>query len=358
MTTLPESVVPRVSVIIPAFNAAVYLTAALESVQQQTVQAFEVVVVDDGSTDGTFQMATDFARRDPRVRVIRQENGGIGKARNAALTGARGEWIALLDSDDIWLPHYLEEQLEILRQRPDLDILSANAINLGGVWDGRPYKPTDGPVVDLSLLDLIRTEDSVCILSMFRRDILRDIGMFDEKMRGSEDYDFWLRAAAVGRRIAFNPTPLAMYRRRADSVSADEMRMLDAIVIPLHRIRAIREDDEAVSGAIDQQLARFSRRRLVVAARTALLEQDRAALRSHFAELHAATGKHRYRVAQWLSTSLPSALVWLYRCKEWWVRRIARYRRPSGQSPLPTGGPRQVETGKRMAMKQGFKGAP
>lgn len=357
MPLLPESPVPRVSVVIPAFNATLYLAAALESVLQQTVQDFEIIVVDDGSTDGTFEVAGDFARRDPRIFVIRQENGGIGSARNAALGRARGEWVALLDSDDMWLPHYLEEQLEILRVRPEVDILSANAINVGGAWDGQAYKPTDGPVVDLSLLDLIRTEDAVCILSMFRRRIVRDIGMFDDTMRGSEDYDFWLRAAAVGLRIAFNPRPLAMYRRRADSVSADETRMLDAIVIPLRRIRAVCEDDEAVSRAIDQQLARFSRRRLVVSARTALLAGDFEGLRSHLARLHVVTGKQRYLAARWLSTSLPSALLWLYRCKELWVRQVAGYRRRFRHSHRRYR-PSPPQTGTSLAIKQGFKSVP
>ena len=100
---MPESPDPRVTVITPAYNATLYLPAALESALQQTVQDFEVIVVDDGSTDGTFEVAAEFARRDPRISVIRQENGGIGSARNAALRTARGEWIALLDSDDMWL---------------------------------------------------------------------------------------------------------------------------------------------------------------------------------------------------------------------------------------------------------------
>lgn len=354
MPLLPEAPDPRVTIVMPAFNATLYLPAALESALQQTVRDFEVIVVDDGSTDGTFDVAAGFARRDPRICVIRQENGGIGSARNAALSRARGEWVALLDSDDMWLPHYLEEQLEILRMRPDVDILSANAINLGGAWDGQPYKPMGGPLVDLSLLDLIRSEDAVCILSMFRRRILRSIGVFDDTMRGSEDYDFWLRAAAAGGRIAFNPTPLAIYRRRADSVSADEMRMLDAIVIPLRRVRAHSQHDESVSRAIDQQLARFSRRRLVVSARTALLEGDWEGLRSHLAKLHVATGKLRYLAAQWLSMSLPSALLWLYRCKELWVRQVARYRRRLRQSHRRSRpGPRQTRT--PGAVQQGGK---
>ena len=351
---MPESPDPRVTVITPAYNATLYLPSALESALQQTVQDFEVIVVDDGSTDGTFEVAAEFARRDPRISVIRQENGGIGSARNAALRTARGEWIALLDSDDMWLPHYLEEQLEILKMRPEVDILSANAINLGGAWDGQPYKAADGPLVDLSLLDLIRSEDAVCILSMFRRRILRTIGVFDDTMRGSEDYDFWLRAAAAGARIAFNPTPLALYRRRADSVSADEMRMLDAIVIPLRRIRALLPHDEAVIRAIDQQLARFSRRRLVVSARTALLERDFDGLRSHLARLHVATGKLRYLAAQWLSTSLPSALLWLYRCKELWVRQVARCRRRFRQSHSQYR-PNLQQTRARGAIHEGFK---
>src|SRR6476620_2025348 len=105
---------PTVSVITPAFNAGRYLEHTLESAIRQTFTDFEVLVVNDGSTDQTRQIADRYAAKDPRVRVIHQNNGGIAAARNAALAVARGRYCALLDSDDLWFPSYLEEQLNIL----------------------------------------------------------------------------------------------------------------------------------------------------------------------------------------------------------------------------------------------------
>src|SRR5436190_16475309 len=105
---------PTVSVITPAYNVAPYLADAIESVLGQTFGDLELIVVDDGSPDATFDIAADYARRDRRVRVVRQKNGGISTARNHAMRLARGSFFAILDSDDLWLPPYLERQLDML----------------------------------------------------------------------------------------------------------------------------------------------------------------------------------------------------------------------------------------------------
>src|SRR4029077_7147341 len=103
-------------------------------------------------------------------------------------------------------------------------------LNLGGTADGMPIKRVGaGGVIDLTLLDLVRADDSMCILSVFRRRVADTIGGFDPVLQGSEDYDFWLRAAAAGFRIGFNRTPLGYYRRRPNSVSADVTAMLRTI---------------------------------------------------------------------------------------------------------------------------------
>jgi GT2 family glycosyltransferase len=313
--TSPSS--PTVSIITPAFNAEQYIEQTIESVLRQTFDGFEMVIVDDGSIDGTAAIAARYARRDARIRLIRQANRGIAAARNAGLAASRGRYIALLDSDDAWLPSYLSDQLAVLERRPDIAVLSANALNVGGPSDGEPLLPMkdDGAVVPISLLTLIEREDAVSIFSVFRRDLLQAIGGFDDTLRRSEDYDLWLRAAAAGLQIAVNPRPLGLYRRRPDSLSADETLMLDAMRHPLAKVRERCGGRPEIRSAVDRQLAALTRRRLVARARAALAQGDMTALAARFAALADATGARRYRVASWLAGTAPMTIRWAYSCK-------------------------------------------
>jgi cellulose synthase/poly-beta-1,6-N-acetylglucosamine synthase-like glycosyltransferase len=322
---------PTVSIITPAYNAARFIDQTLESVLRQTFTDFELLVVDDGSTDETAAIVEAFARRDPRIRLSRQRNQGIAVARNTAMAGARGRFFALLDSDDLWFPTYLIEQLDILARHPDIDVLSANAINFGTSFDGEPLLDIADPnrLRYLSLLKLIQAEDSVSILSIFRREVVDAIGGFDISLSRSEDYDFWLRAAVAGFRVAVNPKPLGLYRRRPDSVSADEGLMLDAMRTPLGKVRRTCADRLDVQTAVDRQLARFARRGLLAEARSALLEGDTAVLAARFSALADTTGAMKYRVASWLTVRAPATIWWAYRCK----RTFGQLTRPRRRSP-------------------------
>src|SRR4051794_31718718 len=128
---------PAVSIVTPAYNAEGYLAETIRSAQAQTFSNFEMLIVDDGSTDATAAIAREFAARDPRIRVLRQANAGISGARTTALAAAAAPVLALLDSDDLWFPDYLEEQLRLLAAAPSAGVISANAVNLGGQFDGQ-----------------------------------------------------------------------------------------------------------------------------------------------------------------------------------------------------------------------------
>src|ERR1700722_20075762 len=130
---------PLISVIIPAFNSASTLAESLQSVQAQTFKNFEAIIVDDGSTDETPDIARGFCAADSRFTLIRQPNGGVSAARNNGLGRARGEWVAFQDADDVWFAEKLERQLELTRQHPDANFIFTNMY----FWDGaRDLYPT------------------------------------------------------------------------------------------------------------------------------------------------------------------------------------------------------------------------
>jgi glycosyltransferase involved in cell wall biosynthesis len=121
-----------VSIVMPAFNVASYIGAAIGSVVAQTFPDWELLIVNDGSTDDTAVAAQQWAESDRRIRIFHQPNRGISSARNRALAHATGEILAILDSDDLWEPRYLEEQLGVLRTHPDIDVVTGNGWFLGG----------------------------------------------------------------------------------------------------------------------------------------------------------------------------------------------------------------------------------
>lgn len=219
---------PTVSIVICTYNAAPYLAETLESVLAQTYQDYEIIVVNDGSTDNTDQVITPYL---DRLTYLKQPNSGPGAARNTAFRHARGRYIALLDSDDQWLPHYLATMLARLQSEPEIDVLYPNAILFGVArWEGKLFQdlcPSSEPV---TLEKFLTRECNVFISALFKREILEEVGWFDESLRGSEDFDLWLRMLQHGYRFSFLREPLARYRKRADSLSSSSTRYFQNVL--------------------------------------------------------------------------------------------------------------------------------
>jgi glycosyltransferase involved in cell wall biosynthesis len=180
---------PRVSVIIPTYNRAGIIAEAVDSVLAQDYKDFELIVVDDGSTDNTSEV---MARYGDDVRVLFQENKGVSAARNRGITEASGKLIAFLDSDDLWLPQKLSTQVEFFSQRPDALICQTEEVWLRNGIRINPkhrHKKPSGMIFEPSL--------KLCLVSpsavMIRRDLLDRTGGFDETLPACEDYDLWLR---------------------------------------------------------------------------------------------------------------------------------------------------------------------
>ncbi len=217
---------PAVSVVIPAYNAAPYISEALDSVLAQTFTDYEIIVVNDGSPD-TAELGRALAPYLRHIVYIEQENRGPGGARNAAILRARGEYVALLDSDDVWLPQYLTEQVKILRRDESLDLLYADALLFGdSALAGQTFmqhNPTRGPVTFESLLRWECAIITSCVVA--RRQPIIDAGLFDESFFHAEDFDLWLRLAHRRGRFAYQQKVLARHRIREGSLSTDRMQM-------------------------------------------------------------------------------------------------------------------------------------
>lgn len=187
---------PEVSIIIPTFNRAHYIGDAIKSILAQTYSSWELLVVDNGSTDNTEAVVKGYAERDPRVRYLREDRKGVSRARNTALAEARGSFIAFLDDDDLFLPEKLKVQTEFLKARPEIDFVygQIEIINAKGelLWVD-PRKPV------LTFSDLFE-ESGIRIQSvMCRKSCFDSLGGFDETLTMGEDYDLWLRIAAKHR---------------------------------------------------------------------------------------------------------------------------------------------------------------
>jgi hypothetical protein len=264
-----------VSVIVPAYNVEQYLAEALDSIVAQTWRDFEVVIVNDGSTDGTQAIAERYrALHGDRIVLVSQPNRGLAAARNTAMAAARGSVFALLDSDDAWAPGFLEAQMRILQAHPEIAIVTGNGINRGGGEDGLPVRPADDRRPAPTLLDILRDETAVFIMAVFRREVVEAIGGFDERFRTNEDYDFWIRAAQAGFRFARNSTPLGYYRRHANSLSASDVRMLTGILRVYHKALPLCPPGSPEREIVERQIARFDVERLAAEARAALDRGD------------------------------------------------------------------------------------
>ena len=281
---------PTVSVIMPAFDAERYLHAAVDSVLRQSFSNLELLIVDDGSTDGTLAIARGYAAHDPRVRVLQQENAGPGPARNTGFRAAEGRLFAFLDSDDEWDTTFLEEQIAILRARPDVDVVVGNARNRGGARDGQPSRPLRGEGRPIALTEILGDETCLFIMAVFRRDVIDAIGGFDPEIFTNEEYEMWIRAAMAGFTFTRHTTPLGWYSNRPDSLSANDTRMLSGILRVFAKTRRQLTPGSPEVSILDRQVARFAAELAAAEARGSLERGDTREAARHLADLHAHRG--------------------------------------------------------------------
>ncbi len=210
---------PKVSVVIPAFNIALFVKETLDSVFAQTYNNFEVILVNDGSTD-TKDLESALGSYFDRIVYAEQENLGASQARNTAICLAHGEYLAFLDGDDIWLPNFLLAQVESL-EKDDLDMIYCDAELFGEpLFEGEKYTKTSPSTGAVTTETLISAQCNVITSgTLLRKDWVVRLNMFDTELPRMQDFDLWYRLAKNGARIGYQTAVLVKYRVRLNSLS-------------------------------------------------------------------------------------------------------------------------------------------
>ncbi len=218
---------PKVSVIIPSYNATRFVKTTIDSVLAQTFQDFEIVVVDDGSTDNTKEVLQDYG---DKIRYLYKENGGVSKARNYGIENANGKYIAFLDADDVWMPEKLEKQVELLESNAEIGLCYVatqkvdEELNYLSTINANSYED----YCEALLLNLNIVAGS-CSSAMVRRDIVSQTDGFDSKFSTYADWEMWLRLSLLTK-FAPIQTELVKYRIVAGSMSSNpEVTKRDAL---------------------------------------------------------------------------------------------------------------------------------
>lgn len=224
-----------VSVIMPAYNSARFLAESVRSVQAQTFGGWELIVVDDGSTDETAAVARGFVEADPRVRYVARPNGGQAAARNTGLGEARGPLVAFLDSDDLWLPEKLAAQLAVLEDRGvDLVYTDGHIFSEDGAeWPDEHFYIVPGETRGVEMFRTLFRSNRIGTLSVLvKRSALDAVGLFDEDRayQNCEDYDLWMRLAKWGAGFYGMSEKLMRYRRHAAATTYSASKLLSPML--------------------------------------------------------------------------------------------------------------------------------
>lgn len=221
---------PKVSVIIPTYNRAHYITEAIESVLAQTYSHFEIIVIDDGSTDDTREILKKYT---DKMKYLYQPNQGVAVARNRGLREARGEYVAFLDSDDCWVAEKLEKQVAYLNEHPEVAVVCAEVFLIDSAGCVLRHLRHD-PTLPLTFDNLFDQSLVHVPTTLVRKRCVEAVGGFDPSLRTSQDYDLWLR---MSHRWPFHymDEPLAKYRVHEKALTCDFDARLKNNLIIFHR---------------------------------------------------------------------------------------------------------------------------
>ncbi len=223
-----------ISIIVPSYNSSHLISTTLDSVLESTYHDYEVLIIDDGSTDNTIEVIEPYLN-DQRFQYIYQENQGLSGARNTGIKIAKGDYLVFLDSDDVILPEKLQQQTNYLKQHPVVDLVYSNS-----QWfvedDLNNTLPVKFPVYEGDVLPYLLFGNFIHVNSvMVRASIVKQLGGFDVNFRELEDWDLWMRLAIQKSRFAHTPGILSKVRIRKGSMTSNQLRMNQAMVRVLEK---------------------------------------------------------------------------------------------------------------------------
>lgn len=315
---------PLVSVVIPVYNAAKYISGAIDSVLAQTFTNYELIVVNDGSPD-TEHLEQTLKPYLSRIVYIKQQNQGVSAARNTGIKVAKGRIYAQLDADDLWKPDYLEKQIRYLKRNPNVDLVYPNALifhdDSNEVAEFMKVSPSDGQA---NFEHLVREKCTVMTSVTAKIEIIKKAGMFDETLPACEDFDLWLRFLKCGGEIGYHKEILVRYRRRPESLSSDRVWMTRNIIRVLDKV----ENTLPLTATEREAVKRESVRRRAMlqlmegkrALQTAEVETARRLLEeanSYFHNPKILLVLHALRYC-------PTLVTWLIKMRRRWLSRSSR----------------------------------
>lgn len=306
---------PKVSVIIPAYNIAQYLSETLDSVFSQTFKEFELIVINDGSPD-TVEFEEGLEPYLEKLIYLKQPNIGAGGARNVGLEAAHGELIAFLDGDDVWYPEYLESQVYFLESN-SYDLVYCDALLFGGSeYDGKNYMqvaPSDGEANFDSLLDLrcnVITSGTIA-----RKQNIMAVGMFELPKVRAHDFVLWLRMAKNGTRIGYQKAILLKYRVRLEGITGDSLQKLQRDIDVYHRVIRLIELNEAQKEIVQNHLIRLNAEIQIVMGKSLMLKKDFISARRAFEKGNQFRKSNKLRLIAFMLRTAPNFLLKMYTWK-------------------------------------------
>lgn len=304
---------PKVSVVVPAYNIARYVKETIESVLAQTFKNYEIILVNDGSAD-TAELKSALAPYFDDIVYAEQENAGASRARNAAINLARGELLAFLDGDDVWLPEFLASQTNFL-EKNDYEMVYCDALIFGEpLFKNQTFmqgSPSNGEVTTKSL---INAECNVITSgTVLKKSLLDKFGQFDVGLRRAQDFDLWFRLAKNGVRIGYQREVLLKYRIRPGNLTGTNIDRAARNVSAMKNLREKYELDAAEFEIWKKQMAVFEAEHELEKGKLCVIEGDFANAQTHIAAANKFFRKPKLFLLGWLLRFSPRLTVRLFR---------------------------------------------
>ncbi|HXM34049.1 MAG TPA: glycosyltransferase family 2 protein [Pyrinomonadaceae bacterium] len=293
---------PLVSIIIPAYKVAPFIKETLDSVFSQTFTDYEAIVINDGSPD-TDELERGLEPYRERILYLKQENRGAGAARNAGLRAARGRFVAFLDGDDTYVPTFLSDQLQLIQSNGGYDLVYADAKNFGEFTpDGLTNMDVNQSRGEVDAEALISGRCNVITSAVLaRRELILEVGLFDETLRNSQDFDLWIRLAKHGACFSYQRKVLVGRRIYAGSLASEPINSFAGEVRVLEKT-SLREDLTGTERSALESTVMLRRAAIeLIKAKRCLLEGD----------FNSASKSFQFANEQLRSWKLRLVLIWL-----------------------------------------------